>query len=292
MVVSQLLLWLVVNWTLCISFSVSVTRRDVEKLYPAIVHYDGRVGWYYPVILYSSCSLDVTYFPWDHQNCPLDFTSWTYDSTAIDFFNNSPRADLSRYITDGEWELFEVPVERSMIYFEDTDEYYPIVGYRIKIKRKPLYYLYNLILPCALLTFCGVLVFMLPPDSGEKVSMSVTMLLSSSVFLLMIAESMPVQSDTIPLIGKCISCWLHMSTSWIIRLRFLLIIFSREVLFGKSVHLSSLNHSDRGCSVRPSQQLTEHAAPSGSKNLYPEVASCSCVHERHNQENAWRRSEQ
>ena len=93
-----------------------------------------------------------------------------------------------------------------MIYFEYIDEYYPIVGYMIKIQRKPLYYLYNLILPCVLLTFCGVLVFMLPPDSGEKVSMSMTMLLSSSVFLLMIAESMPVQSDTIPLIGKCISC--------------------------------------------------------------------------------------
>ena len=47
-----------------------------------------------------------------------------------------------------------------------------------------------------------MLVFYLPPDSGEKVSLGVTVLLALTVFLLIVAETMPPQSETIPLIGE------------------------------------------------------------------------------------------
>ena len=48
-----------------------------------------------------------------------------------------------------------------------------------------------------------MLVFYLPPESGEKVNMGVTVLLALTVFLLLVAESMPPQSKNIPLAGKC-----------------------------------------------------------------------------------------
>ena len=193
--------WLAVNLIIMFLFSVSVQRRNVEKLFPAIIEYDGSVSWYYPALLYSSCTLDVTYFPWDKQNCPLVFSSWTYDSKDLDFFNSTPTGIYSEFIGDGEWLLTGIQVEKGADYFEEIDESYPYVEYIINLHRKPLYYIYNLVAPCAFLTLCGMLVFVLPPDSGEKVSMSVTMLLSSTVFLLIIAESMPVQSDVVPLIG-------------------------------------------------------------------------------------------
>ena len=47
-----------------------------------------------------------------------------------------------------------------------------------------------------------MLVFYLPPESGEKVNMGVTVLLALTVFLLLVAESMPPQSKNIPLAGK------------------------------------------------------------------------------------------
>ena len=186
------------------SFSASVQRHDLGKLYPAIITYDGSVRWYVPVILYSSCPLDVTYFPWDHQNCPLVFTSWTHDSRYLEFYNNTPTGDLAHFIGDGLWLITEISTGRNVDNYEDTDESYANVEYTIKLQRKPLYYIINLVAPCLLLTLSGMLVFLLPPDSGERVSLSVTMLLSLTVFLLIIAESMPVQSDVIPLIGKCL----------------------------------------------------------------------------------------
>ena len=65
-----------------------------------------------------------------------------------------------------------------------------------------MYYLFNLVLPCVFITATTVLVFYLPPDSGEKVSLGVTVLLALTVFLLMVAEAMPPQSMSIPLMGK------------------------------------------------------------------------------------------
>ena len=57
-------------------------------------------------------------------------------------------------------------------------------------------------MPCLLITGIGMLVFLMPPESGEKMSMGITVLLSLCVFLLMVADRMPATSETIPLIGR------------------------------------------------------------------------------------------
>ena len=180
-------------------FRVGQVRREVEKLYPAIIEYDGRVKWDFPIIQQSNCQLDVTYFPWDQQECALVFNSWTMDMSALDLYNNSASGLLETAISDGEWLLKEFPVKRRVAYVPAP---FAVLEFTLKLERKPLYYIINIILPCVLITFCGMLVFLLPPDSGEKVSMSVTMLLSSTIFLLIVAEIMPVQSDTFPILGK------------------------------------------------------------------------------------------
>ena len=79
---------------------------------------------------------------------------------------------------------------------------YPNVTYYIVIKRRPLFYVFNMIMPSVLITIVGFLGFFIPPDSGEKVSMGVTTLLSMTVFLMVVTDSMPPNSDSVPLIGK------------------------------------------------------------------------------------------
>ena len=60
----------------------------------------------------------------------------------------------------------------------------------------------NIIIPSGILSVLVILVFLLPPDSGEKMSMGVTLLLSYFVFILMISEDVPNTSKAVPLIGK------------------------------------------------------------------------------------------
>ena len=52
-----------------------------------------------------------------------------------------------------------------------------------------------------------LLVFCMPPESGEKIALGVTVLLAFSVFMLAIAEKMPETSDSIPLIGGSMVAW-------------------------------------------------------------------------------------
>lgn len=50
------------------------------------------------------------------------------------------------------------------------NDIYPDVTFYFKLRRKPLFYTVNLILPCIGITILSFLVFYLPSDSGEKVS--------------------------------------------------------------------------------------------------------------------------
>ncbi|XP_055954375.1 neuronal acetylcholine receptor subunit alpha-7-like [Patella vulgata] len=52
----------------------------------------------------------------------------------------------------------------------------------------------NIILPVLFLSFMGALVFMLPADAGEKISLAITILLAYIVFLTIVSESMPQTS--------------------------------------------------------------------------------------------------
>lgn len=116
--------------------------------------------------------------------------------------NLSSSGSTQVYEVNGEWTLQGFPVAKNLLYYSCCPDPYPDVTYTVKIMRKPLYYLYNLIIPCIFVLACAVLVFYLPPESGEKVSLGVTVLLALTVFLLLVADIMPPQSNSIPLIGK------------------------------------------------------------------------------------------
>jgi len=49
----------------------------------AMVHSDGNIFWSPPSRLRSSCKVDITFFPFDEQVCPLKFGSWTYDQAQV-----------------------------------------------------------------------------------------------------------------------------------------------------------------------------------------------------------------
>jgi len=54
----------------------------------------GTVLWIPPALFRSSCSIDITQFPFDIQTCQLKFGSWTYDGFKldIDFYDNVSQA--------------------------------------------------------------------------------------------------------------------------------------------------------------------------------------------------------
>lgn len=168
-----------------------------------IILNNGSVTWLTTSIYRSSCSIDVNYFPFDQQNCSLSFASWTYDGNSLNLLKLTPgnNGDMSNYLANGEWKINNLLVERHIKIYSCCPNPYPNVTYYIVITRRPLFYVFNMIFPSLLITLVGFLGFLIPPDSGEKISMGVTTLLSMTVFLMAISDSMPPNSDSVPIIA-------------------------------------------------------------------------------------------
>ncbi|XP_006001544.1 neuronal acetylcholine receptor subunit alpha-9 [Latimeria chalumnae] len=180
-------------------------KADDEFTGPAdtnvVLRYDGQITWDAPAITKSSCVVDVAYFPFDDQQCNLTFGSWTYNGNQVDIINGMDSGDLSDFVENVEWEVHGMPAVKNVIMYGCCSEPYPDVTYTLLLKRRSSFYIFNLLIPCVMISFLAPLGFYLPADSGEKVSLGVTVLLALTVFQLMVAESMP-PSESVPLIGK------------------------------------------------------------------------------------------
>jgi nicotinic acetylcholine receptor len=110
--------------------------------------------------------------------------------------------DLQDYYISVEWDIMGVPAARNEKYYSCCEEPYPDIMFNITLRRKTLFYTVNLIIPCVGISFLSVLVFYLPSDSGEKMSLCISILLSLTVFFLLLAEIIPPTSLAVPLLGK------------------------------------------------------------------------------------------
>ncbi|XP_039998550.1 neuronal acetylcholine receptor subunit alpha-2-like [Xiphias gladius] len=174
----------------------------VAHMTKAQLFHTGRVRWVPPAIYKSSCSIDVTFFPFDQQSCKMKFGSWTYDRAKIDLEPFENTVDLKDYWESGEWAIVNAVGTYNTKKYDCCHEIYPDITYCFVIRRLPLFYTINLIIPCLLISCLTVLVFYLPSDCGEKITLCISVLLSLTVFLLLITEIIPSTSLVIPLIGE------------------------------------------------------------------------------------------
>lgn len=170
--------------------------------YNVIVTHDGMVSFLFPFVAKTSCKMNVAYFPFDEQSCKLKFGSWTYDLSQVDVINKTSVGDTGNLMSNGEWDLLGFTSERNELKYNCCPQPYPDVTFTVHIQRRSMYYVFNLVLPCFFIVIITVLGFYLPPESGEKVSLGVTVLLTLTVFLLLVAESTPPQSEVIPLVSQ------------------------------------------------------------------------------------------
>lgn len=99
------------------------------------------------------------------------------------------------------YQVLGMPAKKNVILYGCCSDPYPDITFTLHLKRRASFYIFNLLIPCMMISFLAPLGFYLPADSGEKVSLGVTVLLALTVFQLLVAESMP-PSESVPLIGK------------------------------------------------------------------------------------------
>lgn len=110
--------------------------------------------------------------------------------------------DLKDFYRSVEWDILTVPARKTEKRYPCCTEPYPDITFQITMRRKTLFHTVNLIIPCVAISFLTVLVFYLPSDSGEKIALCISILLSLTVFFLLLAEIIPPTSLVVPLIGE------------------------------------------------------------------------------------------
>ncbi|CAD5206203.1 unnamed protein product [Bursaphelenchus okinawaensis] len=160
------------------------------------VDYRGNVTWVPPAIYKSSCRIDVEYFPFDEQTCQLIFGSWTYnsDEVKLKWYMNKKAVELEDYSYSGIWDVMQAPG----VLVQDKSK----MQFQIVIRRKTLFYTVILIIPTVLMAFLSMMVFYLPAECSEKITLGISILLALVVFLLLVSKILPPTSDTIPLMAK------------------------------------------------------------------------------------------
>jgi len=177
----------------------------------AEVNQDGVVKWNPPAIFKSSCEIDVEYFPFDEQECYLKFGSWSFDGYLVDVIHlnaipgNQTVAygmDLSEYYLNVEWDILRVPAVRHVKKYPCCPEPYPDIFFYIIIRRKALFHVVNLIIPCVGIFYLSILSFYLPAQSGEKTALVTAILVSQTLYLTLVIEVIPATSKKLPLLGR------------------------------------------------------------------------------------------
>ncbi|XP_039531165.1 5-hydroxytryptamine receptor 3E-like [Pimephales promelas] len=147
--------------------------------------------------------MDLYRFPFDSQSCKITFQSTLYPKQEITINPMSDQESITLvshelFQAQGEWDLIDITHSRSTITRWIVSDQ---LIYQINIKRRPLLYVINIIVPVFFFLILDVASFFIDTSGGDKLSFKVTLLLSISVMLLILSNTLPSTAQKLPLIG-------------------------------------------------------------------------------------------
>ncbi|KAI2666615.1 5-hydroxytryptamine receptor 3A [Labeo rohita] len=164
-----------------------------------------------------ACKMNLHQFPFDVQSCTFTLQSpiHTTEELIINPVSDASFLTLSSkkaFQTQGEWELLSLNTSKANVstFGHPQDQ----LIYKITIKRRPLLYVINFLMPVLYFLILDLASFFIDSSGGEKLGFKVTLLLSVSVLLLLLQDMLPSTANDIPLIGiYCIVIFTLMAIS-------------------------------------------------------------------------------
>ena len=122
----------------------------------------GNIMWIPPYIFTTTCKLDLTWFPFDQQECTIKLGSWTHSGWQLDIqLKSKDGLDISGYVRNEEWDLRFTSGKRNEVVYECCPEPYLDVTYTLHLARKPSSHLqkYRVSLKKGTLAILGLFLF-------------------------------------------------------------------------------------------------------------------------------------
>nr|ADN33425.1 ACR-24-like protein [Haemonchus contortus] len=192
--------------------SVVMNREETERYINVVIstnYWKGERGaeikFMYPALYRTSCMLDIRFFPYDQQECKLIISSWTSSKSDIDYTAEFHGVNMDNFIPNEEWIVVSFNIKRIEEKFVCCPEPWVLLEAVLVVRRKPLYYIVNLVIPTSVITMVAVTGFFTAASTStegrEKLSLGIDSLLAMSILMMMVSEQMPTTSDYVPLFG-------------------------------------------------------------------------------------------
>ena len=181
-------------WRPVLAIANTMLPRDqlMKMELPLQISSDGRFRWFPGDTLKLDCHVDLRLYPFDVQTCSVVVSQWSQQENLVNCTRAQVRANVRG---NGEWDIVDVGVTRASV--QELDYSYWTAVHTITLKRKWLFHVTNTIFPVVLVSALNCVVFLLPADCGEKMSVSVTAFLTLAVFMTLIQDGLPSNSDTV-----------------------------------------------------------------------------------------------
>ncbi|XP_075693050.1 5-hydroxytryptamine receptor 3A-like [Rhinoderma darwinii] len=151
----------------------------------------------------SSCNLDIYKFPFDVQACTLSFGPYIHTVNDIIMVAKSNSSQVFQnsqdiFVSKGDWSLLDITVQNET--FSTGNMTYSQVIYQISVRRAPVVYIINLIIPACFMVLLDIASMFIQMATGERLGFKITVVLGFSVLLLILNSMLP-NSDNPPVLG-------------------------------------------------------------------------------------------
>ncbi|VDI04972.1 Hypothetical predicted protein [Mytilus galloprovincialis] len=155
----------------------------------ATIYSDGNVTLGLGGIMSAKCTTDISKFPYDSQTCNLKFAVWGLSVETAVLTESSDPISMLFYTPNSNWDLTSYH-SRAVIWNQ-----YSTFEIFLTIKRESLYFSVMVVCPTILFGLLNPLVFLLPVESGERIGLGMTILLSYAIFLTLVSAAIPASSN-------------------------------------------------------------------------------------------------
>ncbi|XP_063729099.1 neuronal acetylcholine receptor subunit alpha-3-like [Symsagittifera roscoffensis] len=177
--------------------------EDVTQILAAVT-YNGMVSWFKPMSVSVQCEMNTRNFPWDTQTCMFAIGSFNHFDRDIKISMGAISTGVN-LIEHPEWSLVGTTPRNKWIPIHDhvTNQVQQKNGiyFEVYFARKPRFYVIIIVVPTILISLVSMFVFLLPNSSSEKITFSMSMMLSFYINLLTVANNIPNTSKHYPYIG-------------------------------------------------------------------------------------------
>lgn len=178
-----------------------IISNPADKIYtfndlPTAVRYnsDGVALWRPGLVTKTLCDIQTPGYPFDVHACYINIILWGTLPSEIIISSPLKEVITDFYSKNSEWCLSATSA------FVTSGSQIQSIIFGLQFSRKSTFLIINVLVPIVFLSLLNSVVFLLPQESGERVTFSVTVLLSFTVFLNVIGDNVPKTSSPMPLL--------------------------------------------------------------------------------------------